>query len=143
MAYSVYNGSGSAFGGGANGRSFGTLRLTNGITDFKKYLDQVRNDPIQAAQLGMVGYEEGDAQRQYADEAWLQSLAEGGASPAMIRALRAKRADRDAAYLLRQAEQPGLRRAEFNASIDAPGSWQGWSPYEAFRQSPMQRIRFA
>ncbi len=141
---SVFNGSGSAFGGGASGRRFGSFQLTNkpGETDFGKYLAQI-NDPVMKGQLGLPGSAENEATQRFTLDAYRQFLAEGGGSPAMLRALRNREADLMSAYAVRQGEQPGLRLANFLAELDAPGSWMGGSPYENNRTQQFQRIRFA
>lgn len=144
MAYSIFNGSGSAFGGGAAGRSFGQFKLTNTpqSTDFGKYISGL-SDPVTKGQLGLQGYAEGPDQQRFTLDAYRQFLAEGGGSPAMLRALQNKERDIMSAYAIRQAEQPNTRLANFLAELDAQGSWQGFSPYEANRQQQFNRVRFA
>lgn len=144
MAYSVYNGSGSAFGGGASGRSFGQFKLTNRPqdTDFGRYLDGI-TDPLTKASFGMYGTAENEGTIQHTLNAYRQFLAEGGGSPAMLRAFDNKQQALRSAYGIRQAEQPNTRLADFLREIDSQGSWQNWGQYEAGRQSPMQRVRFA
>lgn len=144
MASSVFNGSSSAFGGGSGGRSFGSFRLTNTPqdTDFGRYLDGI-TDPLTKASLGMQGYAENEGTTQNALNWYRQFLAEGGGSPAMLRAFDNKQQALRSAYGIRQAEQPNTRLADFLRELDAQGSWQNWGQYEAGRQSPMQRIRFS
>ena len=140
---SVFNGSGSAFGGGASGRRFGSFQMTNKPqeTDFGKYLAQV-NDPVMKGQLGLAGHAENEGTQRFALDMYRQFLAEGGGSPALLRALQNRERDLMSAYAVRQGEQPGLRLANFLAELDAPGSWQGWSPYEGGRQQPAWRVRY-
>lgn len=140
---SVFDGSGSAFGGGAQGRSFGQFRLTNKPeeTDFGKYLAQL-DDPITKASLGMRGYAQNDATQRQALDTYRQFLAEGGASPALLRAFRNKEQDLASAYAIRQAETGyTLTWPEFLAEVDAQGSHMGFSPYEGGRQQQAYRIR--
>lgn len=141
---SVFNGSGSAFGGGATGRRFGSFALTNKPqeTDFGKYLAQL-DDPISKAQLGLAGYDENEGTQRAALDMYRQFLAEGGGSPAMLRALQNRERDLMSAYQIRQMEQPGTRLANFLAELDAPASWMGGGPYENNRTQMFNRVRFA
>lgn len=142
MAYSVYNGSGSAFGGGASGRRFGSFALTDGETDFGKYLSNL-SDPLSKSALGLPGYAENEGTQRAALDMYRQFLAEGGGSPAMLRALQNRERDLMSSYAIRQMEQPGTRLANFLAELDAPASWMGGSPYENNRTQMFNRVRFA